>query len=208
MHGIETVEVSKDSYITGNTFTNPKTFKEITPKNAQIIKEEGLNDEFKRAHLLRQVDLMRFYCYNSAYIQNFNRDRLEKTNGSYFKEIMWSSEFKNISEEEKNILEKNYLAQREYIEKDKKGFEEVKKVLNAGFEVKNQIFLNVMFARSMTSFNSDHKKTVEDLKIFSSIVSNYNRTGEITINKNIYIPNSCGNVENYSPTKDGWNGIP
>lgn len=201
-HGIETVRIADDSFLTSNTFTNPNTFTPITPKNAQIIHNSGLNNEANRLSLFRVIDVRRMFCPMGAYVQNFGNDRLEKNENNYFKNLKNLKELEKIPEKEAESAIKNYKIV-EQLENSCGGIEETREFLN-----KNPSVISMIASTSETNFNTDHKSGVEDMILLSKSVEEYKKSGDSSVFQKVNIPNSCGELENYSPTKGGWGGMP
>lgn len=196
-HGIETIKIADNSFLTNNTFTNPDTFEPITPKNAQIIHNSGLNNEVYRLSLFKIIDVKRMFCPMGAYVQNFGDDRLERSENSYFKNLKNLKELEKIPEKEvKNII-KNYKI-IEQLEDSYEGIKETSEFLN-----KNPSVIDIIGNTSGTNFSTDHKSGVEDMILLSKSIEEYKKSGDSSVFQKVSIPNSCGDLENYSPTKGG-----
>jgi hypothetical protein len=199
---IHTIKISEGSFLTTNTFTNPNTFKAITPKNSQIIQKEKLNLHENRLSLYKKTDLMRMFSNMNLVIQNFSNSRVEDEQKGYFKNLMNIKEIDEISEEERMLIERNYRAIEEYSMTDKDRFEESKEFICKEMGNPKSEFLENLIKESEINFNLDHKQIVNDVKVIAYNIENYKETGIVKSPK-MYIPNSCGNIDDYSPTKGG-----
>ncbi len=66
---------------------------------------------------------------------------------------------------------------------------------------KSEFLLNLV-KESEINFSLDHKQIVNDIKVIAYNIESYKETGTIKSPK-MHIANSCGDIDDYSPTKEG-----